>query len=104
MTLVEKLKSRARTSPQRIVLPEGEDPRVVAAAAAITRENFAKVTLLGRKQNIESVAADLRVPLDGIGITDPAMSPRLEAYAQIYYESRRARGVSLEEARETSRR
>ena len=92
MTLVEKLKSRARANPQRIVLPEGEDPRVVAAAAAVTREGFAQITLLGRKQIIESVAADLRVPLNGIAITDPAASPRLEAYAQIYYERRRARG------------
>src|ERR1700682_1433384 len=103
MILVEKLKSRARTSPQRIVLPEGEDPRVVAAAAAVTRGGFAKITLLGRKQIIESVAADLRVPLDGIAIIDPAASPRVEAYTQIYYERRRARGVSLEEARETAR-
>jgi phosphate acetyltransferase len=103
MTLVEKLKSRARASPQRIVLPEGEDPRVVAAAAAVTREAFAKITLLGRKQIIESVATDLRVPLDGIAIIDPAASPQLEAYARICYERGRARGVSLEEARETAR-
>src|SRR5882672_7002614 len=99
MTLVEKLKSRARSNPQRIVLPEGEDPRVVAASAAVTREGFAKVTLLGRKQIIESVAADLRVPLTGIAITEPAANPRLEAYAQIYYERRRARGASLDRSR-----
>src|ERR1700676_668055 len=104
MTLVEKLKSRARTSPQRIVLPEGEDPRVVAAASAVTREGFAKITLLGRNQIIGSVAADLRVPLDGIVIIDPAVSPRLEAYAQIYYERRRARGVSLEDSGQAARR
>jgi phosphate acetyltransferase len=104
MTLVEKLKSRARASPQRIVLPEGEDPRAVAAAAAVIREGFAKITLLGRKQIIESVAADLRAPMNGIAITDPGASARLEAYAQIYYERRRARGISLEEAHETARR
>jgi phosphate acetyltransferase len=104
MTLIEKLKARARTRPQHIVLPEGEDPRVVAAAAAITREGFAKITLLGRKTIIESVAADMRVPLTNVAIADPAGSPRLEAYAQIYYERRRARGASLEESRETARR
>jgi phosphate acetyltransferase len=104
MALIEKLKSRARTNPQRIVLPEGEDPRVVTAAAAVTREGFAKITLLGRKQIIESVAADLRVALTGIAIIDPAASPRLETYTQIYYERRRARGVSLEEASEAARR
>ena len=56
MTLIEKLKARARMRPQRIVLPEGEDPRIVTAAAAITQEGFAKITLLGRKTIIESVA------------------------------------------------
>ena len=104
MTLIEKLKARARTHPQRIVLPEGEDPRIVAAAAAITREGYAKITLLGRKAIIESVAANLRVPLTNITIIDPAASPRLAAYAQIYYERRRARGISLEESSETARR
>ncbi len=54
MTLVEKIRSRARANPQRIVLPEGEDPRVITAAAAVTREGFAKITLLGRKQNHRS--------------------------------------------------
>jgi phosphate acetyltransferase len=103
MALIDKLKARARAHPQRIVLSEGEDPRVVAAAAAVAQEGFAKITLLGRKQIIESVAADLRVPLNGIAITDPAASPRIETYVQIYHERRRARGLSLEETREISR-
>ena len=104
MTLVEKLKARARARPQRIVLPEGEDPRIVSAAAAIAGEGFAKITLLGRKQIIASVARDLRVALGDVAIEDPAASPRAEVYAQIYYERRRARGVSLEEARDIARR
>jgi phosphate acetyltransferase len=104
MTLVEKIKARARANVQRIVLPEGEDPRIVAAAVAITRDGFAKVTLLGRKQIIGSVASDLRVGLGDVAIVDPAASPRVEEYAQMYYERRRARGVSLEEAREIARR
>jgi phosphate acetyltransferase len=104
MTLIEKLKARARTSPQRIILPEGEDPRIVAAAAAITREGFAKITLVGRKTVVESIAASLHAPLTNIAIVDPAASPRIEAYAQIYYERRRARGVSIEESGEIARR
>ena len=104
MTLVEKLKARARARLQRIVLPEGEDPRIVSAAAAITREGFANITLLGRKQIIGQTAADLHVALGDVAIEDPAASARAEAYAQIYYERRRARGVSLDEAREIARR
>jgi phosphate acetyltransferase len=104
MNLVEKLKARARVHLQRIVLPEGEDPRIVSAAAAVTREGFAKIILLGRKPIIGQAAADLRVALGEVAIVDPASSPRAEAYAQIYYERRRARGVSLDEAREIARR
>ena len=85
-------------------LAEGEDPRVISAAGAIARENLAKITLLGRKRIIESAAADLGVPLTNIAIIDCAASPRLEAYAQIYYERRRARGASLEESREIARK
>ena len=102
-TLVEKLKWRARANPQRIVLAEGEDARVVSAAAAIAREGFAKITLLGRKHIIKSVASDLRVELGNVSIVDPALSDRAEAYAQTYCERRRARGVSLDEARSAAR-
>src|SRR4029077_20465547 len=104
MTLVEKIKVRARARLQRIVLPEGEDPRVVSAAAATIREGYAKVTLLGRKQMIGSVAADLHVALGDIAIEDPAASTRTEEYAQIYYDRRRARGTTLDEARDIARR
>lgn len=103
-TLVEKLKTRARASLQRIVLAEGEDPRVVSAGAAIAREGFAKITLLGRKQIIASVAADLHVALAEVAIADPAASDRAETYSQIYCERRRSRGVSLDEARDIARR
>ena len=104
MTLVEKIKSRARARLQRVVLPEGEDPRAVSAAAAIARDGFAKVTLLGRKHIIDTVAGDLHVGLADVAIADPAASGRAEEYAQIYHDRRRSRGVSLEEAREIARR
>ena len=86
MSLIENLKAHARTRPQRIVLSEGEDPRNVSAAASITREGFAKITLLGKTSIVESIAADLDVSLSGIAIVDPSASPRVESYAQKYYE------------------
>jgi phosphate acetyltransferase len=104
MTLIEKIKARARTRLQRIVLPEGEDPRIISAAGAIAREGLAKITLLGQKQIINSAAADLGVPLANVAIIDCATCPRIEAYTQIYYERRRARGTSLEESREMARK
>jgi phosphate acetyltransferase len=99
MDLLQKLKDRARTEPQHIVLPEGEDARVIAAAARVAREGFARLTLLGRPAVIEAAAQQAGHALGGAALLDPAGSPHLERYAEIYYERRRARGTTLEEAR-----
>ncbi len=104
MLILEKLKNRARAHPQHIVLPEGEDRRVIAAVAQVAREGYAKITLLGRAKLIESVAADLKISLAGVSLLDPASSPRLSQYAQIYFERRGAKGATLEEAHEVARR
>ena len=102
--ILDKLKNRARATPQRIVLPEGEDERVIQAAARVTAERCAKLTLLGRADTIRAAAKRLGVQLDGIEILSPLASPRLDAYAQIYLERRRARGATLEEALEIARK
>src|SRR4029077_19816097 len=103
MRLLEKLKNRARAHPEHIVLPEGEDSRTIAAAARIVAEGFARVTLLGRPALIQSAAEAAGVALAGIPLLDPAASPRLDSYAQIYLERRRAHGTTLEEARDKAR-
>lgn len=105
MQILEKLKNRARSYPQPIVLAEGEDPRVVQAASRVAAEGYARITLLGRLGIIQSTADKWDVKLtDAIRVLDPATSPRLDHYAQIYFERRRARGVTLEEAHEIARK
>src|SRR5215470_15900332 len=104
MHVCDRLKARARTSVQRIVLPEGEDDRVLHAGARITAEGGAKLTLLGRVPIIRAHADRLGVKLDGIELLDPAASPRLDSYAQILFERRRARGATLEECRDLARK
>ena len=104
MTLLEKIKAQARTRPQRIVLSEGEDPRVISAACEIAGESIAKITLLGRKRVIEAAAADLGVALQNISIIDCATTPRIEPYARIYYERRRSRGATVEESSDIARK
>ena len=104
MELIEKLKNRARTYPQRIVLPEGEDERVIRAAAQVTAERCAQIILLGRTNNIRATADRAGVKLDGIEILNPLSSPRVSAYAEMYLERRRARGTSHEEAQEFARK
>lgn len=102
MRILETLRHRARAHPQRIVLAEGEDPRAIRAAAQVTAERYAQITLLGRPKIIESLAAENKVPLAGITIVNPAASPRLDSYAQIYLEHRRSRGVTQEEANDAA--
>jgi phosphate acetyltransferase len=104
MQILETLKNRARAQMQHIVLPEGEDRRAVTAAARIAAEGYARITLLGSPKKIEAVAAESGVKLDGVALVDPAASPKRASYAQIYYERRRARGVTMEEAREVAGR
>jgi phosphate acetyltransferase len=104
MNVLEMLKSRARAVPQHIVLPEGEDPRVITAAARVAAEGYAKLTLLGRPNVIQSAAAQANAKLSGVTLLDPGASPHLDRYAQIYFERRRTRGTTLDEARTTAAR
>jgi len=104
MGVLERLKQRARAHPQRIVLPEGEDDRVIEAASRVARERYAKPTLLGRVDVIRASAERLSLKLDGVEILDVAVSPQLDEYARIYYERRRSKGTTLEEAHQLVRK
>ncbi len=104
MNLLDKLKSKARTYPQRVVLPEGEDERVIRAAAQATAEHYAKITLIGRANLIRATADRAGVKLDGIETVDPLSSSRVDPYSEMYYDRRRARGSTQEEAREFARK
>ena len=104
MNILERLKSRARARPQRIMMPEGEDPRIIAAASQVAKEGFARATLLGRNSVILGAANQRGISLQGVEILDPAASPGLDRYAKIYYERRRPHGVTLDEAHQIAAR
>jgi len=104
MNLLDRLKSKARTYPQRIVLPEGEDERVIHAAARVTAERYAKIVLLGRSAIIRGTADRAGVKLEDVEIIDPASNAHLNAYADIYFERRQSRGLTREEAQEFARK
>lgn len=104
MDWIAHLRSRARAYPQRIVLPEGEDARVVEAAAGAAAAGYAKITLLGRRTMMDAAAQRLGLWLGSVNIVDPAASPNADRYAQLYYERRRARGITLEEAQAMARK
>ena len=99
MTLLERLKAKALANPRKIVLPEGEEPRTVKAASIITKEKLAHVTLVGNRAKIEAVAKEQGVDVSAVPSIDPETSPKFEEYAQAYTEARKAKGMTIEEAR-----
>lgn len=98
---LEDVFTRAKSDPKRLVLPEGHDDRIVKAAAIIAREGIAKPVLLGERQMILSRLAAMGENDEGVVIIDPRTSPNLDDYAQTFFELRRHKGVTLDQARET---
>ena len=80
MDLTGKLFDIARRHYRKIVLPEGDDARIVAAAAYLRDEKLAQPVLLGTRDAIERHAGDLKVSLDGIEVADPKSDARLNDY------------------------
>ncbi|MBK7995526.1 MAG: phosphate acetyltransferase [Blastocatellia bacterium] len=98
MKVLERLRSRATASPQHIVLPEGEDPRTIEAAAEIIKSKMAQVTLLGDEDKIAKAAKEQNISLSNIPIINPRRSSDFTKYVQYFYELRKAKGISWEEA------
>lgn len=98
MDILRKLRVRAATQLQHIVLPEGSDDRTIIAASKIAEERLARVTVLGEEEKIRSRAASLGVSLTNVVLLDHRRSADLPRYAQELYELRRAKGATLDEA------
>ena len=98
MSLIERIREKARLNIRRIVLPEGDEPRTVEAAARVKAEGLAHPILLGDADAIAAVARDRRADIAGVEIVDPARSPELARYAAALFELRKSKGVTEEEA------
>ncbi|GLC50353.1 hypothetical protein PLESTB_000369800 [Pleodorina starrii] len=92
------LQSMCRSDPQRIVLPESVDKRVLSAAAEATARGLARVVLLGEPATVGSEAKKLGLDLTGCEVVNPASSPRLEAYISLLVEARKKKGMTPERA------
>lgn len=103
MSLMDTIKFKAKTEKKHIVLPEGTEERTVQAAARIVSSGIAEVTLLGNAAEVQAVAQKHAVSLNNISMVDPALDPDLERFVQLYYEMRKAKGLSPEEAEKTMR-
>lgn len=103
MGLFDKLIIKAKQQRQRIVLPEGTEPRTLTAADKIIAEQIADIILIGDPKDIKAMAADLKLEnIDKATIVNPADEAVIDRYAPIYYELRKNKGISMEEARLTT--
>ena len=101
MTFAEKMKKQAIAAQKSLVLPEGLEPRTVKAARMILDQKIASaVTLVGNVDEVKKNAQKLGVDLSGINIVDPLSSDKRKAYATEYYELRKAKGMTEQEANE----
>jgi len=97
--IMRGISNRASQLPKRVVFPEGEELKVIRAAAILVDDGIAHPILLGSPARIERIAIDAKVDLDGIQIEDPATSANREGYARFLCERRQRKGMSLDEAR-----
>ena len=99
MKLLQEIKERAQSNPQRIVLPEGDEPRTLEAANTVIKDKVANIILLGNPEKILALAAEKGFEyIKQATIIDPDNNPELEKYAEMLCEIRKKKGMTMEEA------
>ena len=98
MTFIEGIKQRAKQNIKTIILPEAEDKRVLEAASKVIAQGFAKVILIGNKEQVEKDSKENNIDLSGVEIIDIKSSTKKQEYAQKLFELRQAKGMTQEEA------
>src|ERR1700752_1514272 len=99
MDILDRIRQRAASRPQHIVLPEGNDPRTVVAAAEATSQRIARITVLGDEETIRAVARDNRLDLGGVAIIDHRRAADFDRVVSLFHDLRRAKGLMADEAR-----
>jgi phosphate acetyltransferase len=104
LELLVKIRENAARKKRTILLPESHDERVLKAAEIITREGIGNVITLGNEETVRAAAKTIGVDLKGVRIIDPEKSEKLSDFSNIFYNQRKHKGVTIEEARETIKR
>src|SRR3990170_2714949 len=89
---------KAKAAPKRVVFSEGEEPKIIRAAAILHRDGLAQPILLGREPVVRTRMEEMGVAIP-VEIINPDLSPRIDAYASALYEVRQRKGITLREAR-----
>ncbi len=99
MNFMEGITKRAKSNIKTIVLPESTDIRTIKAASMIQEKGIAKIVLVGNQDEINKLAGD--IDISQAKIIDPFNSDEFEDYVNTFYEMRKNKGVTLEQAQET---
>ncbi len=103
MDLIEYLTANARANRQRIVLPEGLEPRTLTAADRIIADGLAEIILIGNPTDVLNMGKELGLKnLDRATIVDPADEAVIDKYAPLFYDLRKSKGITMDEARLTT--
>lgn len=96
-----ELIERAKTDKMRIVLAEGMEERILRATDILLRRDVAEIILLGNVEKIRTKASTLGLDISKATIIDPMHAPQFDDYAATYYELRKKKGITPEQARDT---
>ena len=100
MSYIDGIKEKAKIDKKTIVLPESNDKRVLIAAAHIMEEGIADIIMIGDEEKIMDGAGWFEVDLSGIKVVNPKTCDKFDEYANLLYETRKAKGMTEEKARE----
>ena len=100
MDFIKEMRKKAKSNPKKLVLPEGTEKRTIQAARILVDEKLAEsVTLLGKTGEVEEAARETGADLSGIIVVNPEESNRIEDFAEEYFQLRKHKGITMEEAR-----
>lgn len=100
---IDSIIAKAKMHNKTIVLPEGEDERVLKAAHLIREKEIAKLVILGNVEEISAYFAKNNWNLDGISLINPKTSEKLPVYTELLYNLRKDKGMTIEEAEKTAK-
>lgn len=100
MNFIDSIKERAKKDIKTIVLPETEDVRVLKAAEKVIKEGFANIVLIGNEEETLKLAKENNINLEGIRIIEPSKSEKYDEYVNTFYELRKKKGITIEQAKE----
>jgi phosphate acetyltransferase len=104
LVLLNQIKEKASKKKRTIVLPESHDERVLRAAEMLVQQNITSVITLGNEQKVRDEAAKLGINLQGVRIINPENSDKLSDFANIFFNQRKHKGMTIELARETMKK